>query len=85
MIFEEQLTAMISKELAESNGDGQRLADTVEALARTTGMAVAVAARGVAPFMSDMLTATENYIMESASSYAAVIRKQQEAKRASRR
>lgn len=85
MTFEERLTAMISKELVESNGDSQRLADAVEALARTTGMAVAVAARGAAPLMSELLTGTENYMMESAGSYAAVIRQQQEAKRASRR
>lgn len=61
MTFTNQLTSMISKEATAAHGDHERMGALVETLARSLGFTVALACRGDAAAIDEMMTGAEGY------------------------
>jgi len=59
--FIERVQAMAAKEAAAAHGDADRLGAMVEGLARALGFTVAIACRGNAEAIDEMMTGAEAY------------------------
>lgn len=60
-IFGDRLSALVSKEAAQARGDANRMGAMVERLARALGFTVAIACRGNAAAIDEMMTGAEGY------------------------
>jgi len=59
--FIETVQALAAKEAAQAHGDADRLGAMVEGLARALGFTVAIACRGDAKAIDEMMTGAEAY------------------------
>ena len=68
--FEQELSALVSKEIKAARDDPERAANIVERLLNAAGLACAMTARGDPETMSTMLEGMEGYLYESAAGHA---------------
>lgn len=64
--FASRLTMLVSKEVAASRGDPERLAFVIERLSASLGFSVAIAARGDGPTIDTLMAGAEQYAHQEA-------------------
>jgi hypothetical protein len=67
--FEEKLSAICAKELAEGKGDPNRMAAMYERLSNSLGFTICNIAEGDPKRIDDLLAASENYVAEASAEH----------------